>query len=206
MSQYIRFIIKSATNLSDQVLEERQKKASEQIYKNKDGVIYLSGADEIKEVTSNGKWPQAIELENIKKDIYAYLGITPEIVMGKFSEDEWQAYHESSIEPFCTELAQELTRKLYTKSEIERGNLIKVDMDPLQTASMGTRIKIANAMMTLPVVVPNNIARLLYQPTYIGGDEPQASLNWVKSKDQSKYQTGEEEDKPPKEEDPEDAK
>lgn len=206
MSQYIRFIIKSATNLSDQVLEERQKKASEQIYKNKDGVIYLSGADEIKEVTSNGKWPQAIELENIKKDIYAYLGITPEIVMGKFSEDEWQAYHESSIEPFCTELAQELTRKLYTKSEIERGNLIKVDMDPLQTASMGTRIKIATAMMTLPVVVPNNIARLLYQPTYIGGDEPQASLNWVKSKDQSKYQTGEEEDKPPKEEDPEDAK
>lgn len=66
-------------------------------------------------------------------------------------------------------------------------------MDPLQTASMATRIKIATAMMSLPVVVPNNIARLLYQPIYEGGDEPQSSLNWVKAKDQSKYQTGDEE-------------
>lgn len=202
MSQYIRFIIMSSTNLSDTVIEERQKKASERIYNNKDGITYLSGGDELKEVTSNGKWPLSPELANFKNDIHEYLGITPEIVKGKFSEDEWQAYQESSIEPFCIELEQELTRKLFSAQEIERGNSIRVDMDPLQTASMATRIKIATAMMSLPVVVPNNIARLLYQPTYEGGDEPQSSLNWVKAKDQSKYQTGDEESADTEEEKP----
>lgn len=193
MSQYIRFIIQSSTNLSDTVIEERQKKASKQIYGSKDGVIYLSGADQLKEVQSNGKWPLAPELSLPKNDIYEYLGITPEIIKGKFTEDEWQSYQESSIEPFVVELEQELTRKLFTKAEIERGNFVRVDIDPLQTASLNTRIKIANAMMNLSTVVPNDVLKLLYQPTFEGGDEPQVSLNWVKSKDQSKYQTGEEE-------------
>lgn len=193
MSQYIRFIIKSATNLNEDVIKEREKNAGKRLRENKEGVVYLSGADELKEVTSNGKWPLSPELQNLKNDIYEYLGITPDIVKGKFTEEEWQAYQESSIEPFCIELEQELTRKLFTIQEIERGNIVHVDMDPLQTASMATRIKIATAMMSLPVVVPNNIARLLYQPIYEGGDEPQSSLNWVKAKDQSKYQTGDEE-------------
>lgn len=202
-SQFIRFLVLSQTNLSDENVQKRQDEVSKRIFGNKSGIAYFPNAEKVQEVTSNGKWPLAPELDSIKSDIYSYLSITPEIVKGKYTEDEWQAYYESALEPFCAELAAELTTKIFNQTEISLGNRIRIITDPLQTASIRTRISIATAMQKLPMVVPNNIARLLYQPEIEGGDKPQASLNFVKGTEQSKYQTGDPgEDEPTKEEDP----
>lgn len=197
MSQYIRFIVKSATLLSEDAIKERQKEFADRLIGH-DGLLYVSGSEEIKEVTSNGKWPLASELDNLKSDIYEYLGITKDIVKGDYKEEQWQSFYERSIEPFTIELAQELTLKLFTVDEINRGKNIRVVTSPLQTASLNTRIKIAEAYQKLPLVVPNVVCDLLYLPLQEGGDKPQASLAWVQSDKQNEYQGV---SKPKKEED-----
>lgn len=187
-SQFIRFIVRAPSNISPDMVKARQEEFAKQMFEDNKGIVYVSGGDDLKEVTSNGKWPLSAELQSFKNDIYEYLGVTPDIVKGKYNEDEWQSYYESTLEPFITELAAELTRKLFTREEQNRGNHIRVVADPLQTASLKTRVGIAEVIVKLPMVVPNNVLALLYQKGYDGGEKPQASLNWVDQDKKNKYQ------------------
>lgn len=200
MSQYIRFIIRSTTLLNEEALKARQKEFAERLL-GQDGVLYVSGSEDIKEVNSNGKWLPSAELAELKNDVYEYLGITRAIVQGDYSEDKWQAYYERSIEPLTVELGQEFTLKLFSEDEINRGNNIRVITNPLQTASLQTRIKIAEAYEKLPMVVPNVICQLLYLPEQEGGDKPQASLSWVQSDKKNEYQGVGKDDNEEKEDD-----
>lgn len=200
MSQYIRFIIRSTTLLNEEALKARQKEFAERLL-GQDGVLYVSGSEDIKEVNSNGKWLPSAELAELKNDVYEYLGITRAIVQGDYSEDKWQAYYERSIEPLTVELGQEFTLKLFSEDEINRGNNIRVITNPLQTASLQTRIKIAEAYEKLPMVVPNVICQLLYLPEQEGGDKPQASLAWVQSDKKNEYQGVGKDDNEEKEDD-----
>lgn len=200
MSQYIRFIIRSTTLLNEEALKARQKEFAERLL-GQDGVLYVSGSEDIKEVNSSGKWLPSAELAELKNDVYEYLGITRAIVQGDYSEDKWQAYYERSIEPLTVELGQEFTLKLFSEDEINRGNNIRVITNPLQTASLQTRIKIAEAYEKLPMVVPNVICQLLYLPEQEGGDKPQASLAWVQSDKKNEYQGVGKDDNEEKEDD-----
>lgn len=197
-SQYIRFIVRSATMLNDEVLKKRQEDFAKRL--NGNGALYVDGSEEIKEVNSNGKWPQATEMSTLKEDIYEFEGITPNIIKGDFTEIQWQSYYERSIEPLCVELAQELTIKLFNEAEQLKGYSIRIITSPLQTATLETRIKIAQAAIRLPQVVVNDILELLYLPAMEGGDKPQSSLNWVEGDKKNDYQgVG---SKDPKKEDP----
>lgn len=203
MSQYIRFIVQSATLLSDDAIKERQKDFADRLLGH-DGLLYVSGTENIKEVNSNGKWPLAAELENVKNDIYEYLGTTPNIVKGDYTEAQWQSYYERSIEPFTVELGQELTLKLFTIDEINRGKNIRIITSSLHTASLATRVRVVEAYEKLPMVVPNVVCKILELPEQEGGDKPQASLAWVQSDKQNEYQ-GVNDSKKDKKEDDKDA-
>ena len=150
----------------------------------------MTGGDKIQEVTSNGKYPLSPELESLKKDIYEYMAVTSKIVQGDYNEDEFQAYWESALEPLANELAIALTTKLFSRREISQGNAIHIQSDRIQTASLKTRLSMANLLRQLPIVVENDILNLLYLKPVEGGDEPQVNLSFIKQKDQSQYQVG----------------
>ena len=57
---------------------------------------------------------------------------------------------------------------------------------------MQTRINLLNATRETGELTPNERRELMGYPPIEGGDERLVSLNYVKAKDQSKYQTGEE--------------
>ena len=60
------------------------------------------------------------------------------------------------------------------------------------SASMQTRINLLDATRETGELTPNERRELMGYPPVEGGDERQVSLNYVKAKDQSKYQTGDE--------------
>ncbi|MDR1705685.1 MAG: phage portal protein, partial [Clostridiales bacterium] len=53
----------------------------------------------------------AEQMNAVNSQIYSYLGISPEIVDGTFSEDEFQSFYESVVEPFALQLSLEFSRK-----------------------------------------------------------------------------------------------
>lgn len=188
-SRFVKYLVSTSSLVSDQIASTRRAEYEKQIKASESGLVYVSNPNEtFTRIEDTAKWPNAAEIQVLKEDIYSYFGITPGIIQGKFTEDEWQSYYETTIEPFVIKLLAELNAKLFTQRQIELGNEIKIDANPLQTISYASRIKLAEQLVKLPLVKTNQIMSLLYLDEIEGGDVPQVSLNYVKAGEQSSYQ------------------
>jgi hypothetical protein len=178
-SAYIRFVIQSPTPLKP---EERKRRAKEfadtYLGSGSVGLAYVDGAQELKQVNSQAKYADADQMKIFKDMIYEELGSNEKIVKATYSEDDFQSYYESSLEPFVIKLVSELSYKILTKGERDKGNEIAIDVDRLQTASLKTRVMIADRYLKLPVMVPNVVSDLLFLPKSEAGDKEYQTLNY----------------------------
>ncbi len=200
-SAYIRFVIQSPSPLK---LEERKRRAKEfaDAYLGSDsvGVAYVDGAQQLTRVDSQAQYVKAKEMQLFKEVIYELLGSNEKILKSMYSEDEFQSYYESSLEPYVLKLSVELTNKLLTQGEIEKGSEITIDVDRLQTASLKTRVMIADRYLKLPVMIPNVVSDLLFLPKSENGDKEYRTLNY---KEEITDDEESDEEEKPKETDPE---
>ena len=84
--------------------------------------------------------------------ILGYFGINENIIQSKYSEDEWNAFYESVLEPIGLQMSLEFTNKLFTPTERYFGNEIIFESNRLQYASNKTKIELvryANNIMTI---------------------------------------------------------
>lgn len=196
-SHLIRYIAKMSTMTDDKKKAALRSDFTEQLESDASGLLIIPGVLDFQQVnTSSGVFAKQPELDDFIKEVYAYFGITQTFVMGDFTENQFQAVYENTLEPFINDLRQEMTYKLFTLTEIAHGNEIRIETSPLQTASLSTRISLANAIMSCGMYRPNDIMRLLYQEEIEGGDKIVQSLNYVDADKASQYQTGQPDDKP----------
>ena len=189
-ASFIRFLLASPTVLTTDVKKERAEDFANSFLKveNASGIAYVDGATEITQINAPPKYSNAEEIKTFKDDIYEYLGITPKIIKGEYTEDEFQSYYEASIEPLLAKLSQKLTVKFYSQKEIMQGCVIQAIGNRLQTASLKTRVQIASAMLRLPVIKPNTILDLLYLSPLENGEKEYATLNYVDASKMDEYQ------------------
>lgn len=188
-SAFIRFIVQSGTLLNEEVRKSRAKDFAETyLGKGSSGVVYLDAAQDIKQVTPNNKYANEGEMKLFENKIYNYMGISEDILKAKFKEDDWNAYYDSSIEPFANKISQELTYKIFTSKEIAFGNRIAIEFDKLDSASLKTKIAVAQVIQRLPTYRPNDINRLLGMPVTENGEKEFSTLNYVDSNKQNEYQ------------------
>jgi HK97 family phage portal protein len=190
MSAFLRFLVQTTTPLTQPKREEKAKEFAEAFLEieKSTGVAYIDSAQQIIQVNSQAKYLDAPTVKFFESKIYNYLGINEAIVSAKFTEDEWQAYYESSLEPLALKIASELTYKIFSLAEIRQGNAIEIYTDALQTASLKTRATIAALIMKLPTYRPNDINDLLYMPRTINGDKEYSTLNYVEADKANQYQ------------------
>jgi len=188
-SAFLRFIVQTTTPMNETVLAKKAEDfANQYLGKKSIGVAYLDAANQVIQVNSQGKYVNAEEMKLFEDKIYKYLGINEKILTASYNEDDYAMYYESSLEPLALKIITELEYKLFTENERAHGNHIVINQDRLQTASMKTRILIANIIQKLPQYKPNTINDLLFLPRTEYGDEEYSTLNYVKSSEQSKYQ------------------
>lgn len=195
-SAYIRFILQTATLMSDDTKTQRAKKFSEAMLNaeiNQTGMAVIDGAEKLTQVDNKGDYVHFEEIKTFQENIYKYLGVNEKILKAENNDNEWQAYYESTIEPFLNKLSQELTYKLFTKREIGFGNEIRVDTNRIQNASFDTRLKISERIQLLPKYAPNQVLKLLYLPEIENGDDLYENKNYQQALDNSvKKKEGEE--------------
>ena len=129
-----------------------------------------------------------------RDNLYKYFGISESIVSGNYTEEQFQAFYESVISPIALKLSQEFTEKLFTPKERGFGNEVIFEANRIAYMSTASKVKLANAMIPAGSIKRNEIRELFGYAGLPGpeGDEIVVSLNYVKTTDQTKYQTGEE--------------
>ena len=157
---------------------------------NPSGIASLDNRAEFHQLTSNVTTFNSQQMSYVRDNIYKHFGLNENIIMGKYTEDEYIAFYESVLEPVSIKLAQEMTDKIFTRRERGRGNEIILESNRLNFMSVASKIKVCETLIPTGGMTINEIRAIFGYAGIEGGDERLISLNFVKAKDQSLYQTG----------------
>ena len=112
--------------------------------------------------------------------IFRYIGVSPKIVTGEYSEDAFSAFYESLVEPLALQMSLEFSRKC--------GADIKFTSERLEFSSAATKIKLLHEAAPLGLMTLNEARKLLALSPVPDGDMRLQSLNYVNSAQADKYQ------------------
>ena len=82
------------------------------------------------------------QVKIIDGKLLSYFGVNENIIQSKYSEDEWNAFYESVLEPIGLQMSLEFSNKLFTPTEKYFGNEIIFESNRLQYASNSTKIQL----------------------------------------------------------------
>lgn len=157
---------------------------------NPSGIASLDNRAEFHQLTSNVTTFNSQQMSYVRDNIYKHFGLNENIIMGKYTEDEYIVFYESVLEPVSIKLAQEMTDKIFTRRERGFGNEIILESNRLNFMSVASKIKVCETLIPTGGLTINEIREIFGYAGIEGGDERLISLNFVKAKDQSLYQTG----------------
>ena len=125
------------------------------------------------------------QIEAVNRQIYDYLGVGESIINGTYTEDEFSAFYESSVEPFALQLTQEFKLKC--------GVEITFTAERMEFSSADTKIKLLHEAAPLGLITINEARKLLALPPVDDGDRRLQSLNYVSAEKADAYQLEESE-------------
>ena len=157
---------------------------------NKSGIGGLDATTDFTPVKIEPTTANEHQINSIDKKILAYFGVSDEIVQSNYSEDQWNAFYESVLEPIGLQMSLEFSNKIFTPTEKNFGNEILFESNRLQYASNNTKINLlryANNIMTI-----NELREVFNLAPREDGDVIMQDLNHIDSTIANDYQLGEE--------------
>lgn len=181
------------------VREEDIKKQTDAFVKNylninnDGGVASTDPRFEFEQLNSNAYVPNKTQMDSSKERVYSYFGINEKIIQSKFTEEEWNAYYENTIEPVAIQLSLEFTKKIFNYSTQNHGNEIIFESNRLQYASNNTKVAVSRLLTDIGAASLDQILDIFNMPP-IGGEDGSRrvqTLNMVNVAKADKYQVNE---------------
>lgn len=173
-SNIIRWLLKATGSLHPddlQKISENFAKAYTSTDSTAGGVAATDPRVEVTQVKNNDYIPNFEILKSVKDRIYSLFGVSEKIVQGNYTEDEWNSFYESSIEPIALDFANEYTRKLFSVKKRSYGNKIIFEASNLACATISTKLNFLQ-MVDRGALTPNEWREIFNLAPVEGGDEP----------------------------------
>ena len=131
--------------IDDEALKEEQERiATVNLTGNKTGFfVFDSRYEQIDPVTKEVQVLQPEDLKEMRDIAYSYWGVSEKLMQNNYSEDEWNGFYQSAIEPLLIQIEEVLTRVVYTRGQIMDGNKLEMASNRLQYASIRSRVDVA---------------------------------------------------------------
>ena len=171
-TQSIKGVLKSTKALlkPDDVKKMRDQFVDDFINSRKDksGIGGLDATTEFTPVKIEPQTATDSQVKSIDNKILSYFGINEKIIQSSYSEDEWNAFYESVLEPIGLQMSLEFSNKLFTPTEKNFGNEILFESNRLQYASNKTKIELIRFASNILSI--NEQREILNQAPIEGGD------------------------------------
>lgn len=149
------YVIKSETRR--QQAEQRRADIEEQLRGSKYGIAYTDGTERITQLNrpaENNLWKQVQDLTEM---LYAHLGLTPEVMNGTASEATMLNYHQRTIRPIMTAIAESMKRSFLTKTARTQGHSLEFYRDPFQLIPIGSIAEIGDKFTRNEIMTANEL-------------------------------------------------
>lgn len=157
---------------------------------NSSGIGALDATTDFKEVNLDPTVASDGQITDNKNEILEYFNLNENIIQSKYSEDEWNAFYESVLEPLGIQAGMEFTNKIFTYGERYHGNKIIFEANRLQYASNKTKIEVARYLNNYLYI--DEIREILNLPPLPNGEGQKLmqDLNHINSNIADDYQGG----------------
>lgn len=130
------------------------------------------------------------QMSLIENKIYKYFGVNEKIIQSNYTEDEWNAFYESVLEPLAIQMSLEFSAKLFSERERGFGNEIIFEANRLQYASNDTKIRLIETLVDRGLLSKNEAREIFNMGPIPDGDKFIVSLNFVDAAIANEYQLG----------------
>ncbi|MFD2705464.1 phage portal protein [Salibacterium lacus] len=178
-SNVIRWLIKFNQTLRPEDITKETKRFVDDFLSSDSSTIGAAAVDakaDAQQVDPKTYVPNEEQMKNITDRMYDFFNTNKHIVQSDYTEDEWNSYYESVIEPVAMQIANEYTRKIFSRRERGHGNRIVFESINLQYASMTTKLDLER-MVDRGAMTPNEWRKILNLAPIEGGDEPVRRLD-----------------------------
>lgn len=172
-SNIIKWLLKFNQSLRPEDLKKATKQFIDDYMNIESDTVGAAATDakaEATQVEPKDYVPNAVQMDKTTQRILSFFNTNLEIVQGKYDENKWISYYESSIEPDIIQLSGEYTRKLFTRRERGFGNKIIFESSNLNFASMQTKLNLVQ-YVDRGIMSPNEVRAVLNMAPREGGDE-----------------------------------
>lgn len=186
----LRGILRRTQIASAEMMKEIQKNFVEDYLdiSNNGGIAVIDNGSEYIPIDNKPYTIDEKQIQAVKTKIYNYLGVSEAIVNSTYTEDQWAAFYESTIEPLAVQLSLEFTRKLFNDRERAFGNSIMFESGRIQFVSNATKVNLIREIMPMGLLTVNQALEILNLPSVEGGDRRIQSLNYVDAAKAEAYQ------------------
>lgn len=157
---------------------------------NADGLATLDPSAEFQELNFNPQTADDRQTTLARENIYRYYNVAEEIVCSKYSEDDYNAFYSSVVEPIALQLSLEFTYKLFSEKELLEGNEVIFSAERMTFASNATKAEVISKLMPLGIFSINQACEIMEMPKIEEefADKHIISLNYVNAEKADKYQ------------------
>ncbi|PHV69772.1 phage portal protein [Sporanaerobium hydrogeniformans] len=172
-SAVIRWLLKFSSSLRPEDLEKNAKDFADSFLStesNGTGVAAVDVKADAQQIKQDDYVPNSSQMDRTTVRLYNLFGTNEKIVQSKYNEDEWNAYYESEIEPIAIQLANEYSRKIFSRRERAFGNKIVFESSSLQYAAMSTKLQLMQ-MVDRGAMTPNEWRKVMNLGPIEGGEK-----------------------------------
>lgn len=133
-------LVKEQEEFSDSVFGKKAKQ--------KNGILLLPNTyQDVKQIDFKPWTPDKDQANQIQQNVFAYFGVSMEILQNKASGDDWSAFYEGAIEPFAIQLSETMTFALYSSREISFGAQVVFTSNRLQYMKFSDKLAYVQGMV-----------------------------------------------------------
>lgn len=186
----VRGIIKLNTMVDDEEQRKERARFERLIDSGETGIMPVDIKGEYIDLKPDPKLLDKETLEFLQNKILYHYGVSIPILSGKFTDEDYQAFYESTLERQVIGLGQAFTKCLFTENELNHGNEIVFYHRDMMYLSTKTKLELLKTAGEQGLLTDDQKLRILgYPPLSNGeGNRRTISLNFVSTDIADEYQ------------------
>lgn len=184
----IRGILKINTMLDDEKQRAERDKFESAIASGLSSILPLDLKGDYTPLTMDPKLLDKDTLEFLQSKVLNWYGVSVPILSGDFTDEQYQAFYEKTLEPLIISLGQAFSKTIFTPRELDVGNEIVFYPQKLLFTNTKNKIAVADILGNRGAVTNNELLDLFGYPPYVGGDVRNMSLNFIDVAISNEYQ------------------
>jgi len=187
-SLQVRGIVKINTLVDEKKQQAEIEKFENAIFNSKSGILPMDLKSEYIDLKPDPKLIDKDTLEFLQSKVLNYYGVSVPILSGDFTDEQYQAFYEKTLEPIVISLGQAFSKCVFSTRELDVGNEIIFYPQKLLFTNTKNKIAVADILGNRGALTNNDLLSLFGYPPYEGGDIRNMSLNYINTNYASEYQ------------------